>query len=372
MTRRRGCVGALLVLLALCVLASLVSIVSNRNLSIAPPAVDRLADVDKARLAEALHLRQALGNDIWPGFADTDIPVLLWNRETSFLVGVDQAPAGWQPVPDDTFLGEPYFYQPTDNPQNFAVPVGDRLAASIATKSETDAFLVEQFQPMLPPVVKQVFPYSALIQPSEVQITAVLHEGFHVLQSQVASAKLDAAEQINRLEGDYWQADEAQAGLWKEEVALLDQALKARSLDETRNLARQFIERRQARRAAQQLPDGLIQFERLIEWEEGLAKYVELASWQLAGNTPEYTPLATLSADPDFKDYSTFDSRWSQEMSTMKRQVNEDGVTRFYYTGAAQAFLLDKLAPGWQAQAMAAGVFLEDLLAAAAGADHAR
>ena len=53
----------------------------------------------------------------------------------------------------------------------------------------------------------------------------------------------------------------------------------------------------------------------------------------------------------------------------MKRQVRQDGVTRFYYTGAAQAFLLDKLAPGWKAQAMAPGVFLEDLLAAATGAE---
>ena len=80
--------------------------------------------------------------------------MLLWNRETSFLVGLDAAPAGWQPVAGDTFLGKPYFRQPSDNPQNFAVPVGDRLAASIATKSETDAFLVEQFQTMLPPLVR--------------------------------------------------------------------------------------------------------------------------------------------------------------------------------------------------------------------------
>lgn len=369
MTRRRGCLGALIGLVALCALAGLVLAVSNRTLSIAPPATERLADVDKARLAEALHLKQALGNDLWPGLGDADFPVLLWNSETSFLVGLDEAPAGWQPVAGDTFLGATYFRQRSDNPQNFAVPVGDRLAASIASKNEIDAFLVEQFQTMLPPLLDQVFPYRALIQPSEVQISAVLHEGFHVFQSQAAPDKLAAAEAINARESDYWRADAATPDAWKQEVALLDKALKAATVEETRSLARQFIDQRQARRADQNLPDDLVRFERLIEWEEGLAKYVELASWRLAGETPGYAPLAELSADPDFKGYDTFDQRWSQEMSTMKRQATREGVTRFYYTGAAQAFLLDRLAPGWQAQAMQPDVFLEDLLASAVGAE---
>ena len=369
MTRRRVCLGALIVLLALCGLAGLVLAISNRNLPIEPLAGERLADVDKARLAEALHLKQALGNAVWPAFGDADIPVLLWNRETSFLVGLDAAPAGWQPVAGDTFLGKPYFRQSTDNPQNFAVPVGDRLAASIATKSETDAFLVEQFRTMLPPVLDQVFPYRALIQPSEVQISAVLHEGFHVLQSQVAPEKLAAAEAINAREGDYWRADEAQPASWKPEVTLLDKALKAATMEETRSLARQFIDQRQARRVEQNLPDEMVRFEQLIEWEEGLAKYVELGIWRLAATTPDYVPLAELSADPDFKGYDTFDQRWSQELNTMKQQAGREGVTRFYYTGAAQAFLLDRLAPGWQARAMDPEVFLDDLLAAAVSDD---
>ena len=194
MARRRGCVTALAVLgvmLLLCAMAGLVSALSNRNLPVASPAVDRLSDLDKARLAEALHIQQRLGDQIWPGLSEAAIPVLLWNRETSFLVGLDDPPSDWRIVEADTFFGEPYFRQPTDNPQNFAVPVGDRLAASIATKSETDAFLIQQFQTMLPPLIRDIFPYRAMIQPSEVQISAVLHEGFHVFQSEAAPDKLE-------------------------------------------------------------------------------------------------------------------------------------------------------------------------------------
>ena len=62
MTRRRGCLGAVILLVALCGLAGLVSAFSNRNLPIAAPDVERLSALDKARLAEAVHLRQTLGN----------------------------------------------------------------------------------------------------------------------------------------------------------------------------------------------------------------------------------------------------------------------------------------------------------------------
>jgi len=35
---------------------------------------------------------------------------------------------------------------------------------------------------------------------------------------------------------------------------------------------------------------------------------------------------------------------------------------RFYYSGMAQAFLLDRLSPGWKQQILSPGVFQEDLL----------
>ncbi len=38
------------------------------------------------------------------------------------------------------------------------------------------------------------------------------------------------------------------------------------------------------------------------------------------------------------------------------------GEARFYYTGLAEAALLDRLMPDWKARVMAKGVWLEDLL----------
>ena len=46
----------------------------------------------------------------------------------------------------------------------------------------------------------------------------------------------------------------------------------------------------------------------------------------------------------------------------MRRQAGQEGENRFYLTGMAQATLLDRLLPVWKEQALAEGVFLEDLL----------
>jgi hypothetical protein len=69
-----------------------------------------------------------------------------------------------------------------------------------------------------------------------------------------------------------------------------------------------------------------------------------------------------LSADPDFAGYATFEKRWSQEVAQMGRMADDEGSGRFYYSGLAQAILLDHLLPDWQNHMLAEGVLLEDLL----------
>ena len=103
-------------------------------------------------------------------------------------------------------------------------------------------------------------------------------------------------------------------------------------------------------------------YEREIEWLEGLAKYIELGIWREASLAPGYTPLPALADDPDFKKYATFQQRWSQELDQMKRQAGLEGEVRFYYTGMAQAVLLDRLTPDWKARILTETVAVEDLL----------
>ncbi len=162
-----------------------------------------------------------------------------------------------------------------------------------------------------------------------------------------------------------WCTAVSAAGLqaaWQTELDLLRAALATKSEAETADLAQQFLNQRQQRRQEFGLDGKLADYERQREWLEGLAKYVELEIWQQAAAAPGYEPADALVTDPDFAQYAGFEKRWSQEIAQMGRMADDEGDGRFYYSGVAQAALLDKLTPGWKERGLAEGIFLEDLL----------
>ena len=358
-------------LAVLCLAGAGISALSNLTLPKGPDALDRLDPLDKIRLEETLHLKATLGEAVWPGLGETHIPVSLHNHAYSFLTGFEgEPPADWEVVEGDEFQGKPYYRKAEKEAQNFAIRIGDTWAAGMATKSETDRFIIDLYRGFLPPVIEQVFPYRLLRQPSETQVGGVLHESFHVFQALTAPERLEAAEKAHGLGGTYWRADEQSLDLWKEEMNLLAKALGAKTDEEAAELAKQFLAHRQARRQQAGLTPELIDYERQLEWEEGLAKYVELAFLKQAYETKDYQPIAAMSGDASFKGYQAFKQRWSQEIIQMKLEVNQKGEVSFYQTGMAQAFLLDRLSPGWKANALKNGIFLEDLLKEAAAKDQ--
>jgi hypothetical protein len=85
-------------------------------------------------------------------------------------------------------------------------------------------------------------------------------------------------------------------------------------------------------------------------------------TWRQASLAADYQPISALRDDPDFDGYANFDKRWAQEIDQIGRMADDHGDGRFYYSGMAQAVLLDRLLPDWKAQALADGVFLDELL----------
>jgi len=345
-----------------CVVLALIGYNSNQQLPTGPEMMDRMDPLDKIRLAEALHLKAELGDQIWPGYAAMDAPVIIWNDEYEFLFGVSSPPAGWEPVLDDAFEGQPYFRRPADDPQNFAVWVGDRWAASIFTKYLADAGLISAIQGLLPPGIADIFPYRIFIQPSELQISAVQHEYLHVVQAELAPDKFAAADDIYDLGEQYWSLDGEMRSAWEEEIDLLIKAAQTSIEADAKERTRQFLVARDKRRQGIGLENTLIDYERQFEWLEGTAKFAELLSWQEASRNHGYVSLPEMASDPDFKNYETFEARWDQEIAQTRRQAREEGDVRFYYTGMLQAYLLDHLLPDWKDRIMEDGVYLEDLL----------
>jgi hypothetical protein len=213
----------------------------------------------------------------------------------------------------------------------------------------------------LPAPIEQLFPYRVLLQPSETQMGGLLHEIFHVYQYRNAPARMDKAESIHGLGNQYITFAELFQSEWKRESGHLADALKAETQDERIESVRLFLAVRDARRKDYSLSSDLVDYERWLEWEEGTAKYIEVAILNRADETTGYRALPEMKNDGDFKQYQKIGQRWSQELLQLRYQTTS-GESQLYMTGMAQAFLLDDLMPEWKDTYWDDGVFLEDLL----------
>ncbi len=257
MKTRRTLVGIAISLLLLCMGLILISAISNLFAPGRSQVVDRLAEQEKARLSEALHLRQSLGDAVWPGWGQADIPVILYNEEYAFLVRYPSPAPGWtkvphnlarggpwEPVPRDTFEGQVYYRQrltPGITPEAFTVLVGNRWVASLGTRECLQTSLGDPLRADFGPF----FPYRLaarwLAGSSDKYITLVLHESFHAYQGMTAPERLARAEQMVAYEKECpWNNQELRAA-WQTELNLLAAAVTAKEDGEARRLARDFL-----------------------------------------------------------------------------------------------------------------------------------
>lgn len=384
----RGCFAfGTIGLTFVCVLVAGSSAMSNVLLPSHSPVKDRLGDLDKARLSEALHMRRELGDVLWPGWGPADIPMILYNEEYVFLAGYPDPPAGWitipggqkqgvawEAVPDDALAGQAYYWQrlvhQDISPQAFVVMIGQRWVSSLTSYDWMEIKMGDDFQTEAPSMIQPIFPYRLAARlflsaagGKDLYICALLHESFHAYEGSMNPTRLSAAETVfNGNQSRYPRDSEVFTEDWKVELNLLADAVQTKSDAELIERTRQFLIQRQQRRAAAGLDVALIELERQKEWEEGLAKYTELSIWRLAATTASYHPLPVMAGDPGFGKYAAFGQRWSQETEQIRRMASDEGDVRFYYSGFAQAVLLDRLAPDWRIKALTENVPLEELL----------
>ena len=245
---RKIILWVLLGLPLVCILAILASYVSNLSLPEGSAVVERLSAQDKAQLAEFYDLKSRLGNEIWPGFGSQAGPVILYNEDYAFLVGVQNPPGGWVKVPEtrvrggaweevpaDDFDGLPYFRQRVTDPGNeigaFTVRVGEQYAPCLATLEWMRIGLAGEMREDLPPFVADIFPYRIFpigTFSAEWHIFALQHEAFHAFQGSQASVRLDEAEMAQRNSGEtYSSGSEAMTDAMKVELELLQKGIKA-------------------------------------------------------------------------------------------------------------------------------------------------
>lgn len=372
-------------LFAACLVLAGVSALTNMSLDKLPVNLDTLSSLNKTRLSEASNLRQNLGEAVFPGWSEAIPAQILYNESYVFLVDFTNPPSGWVKVPqekqggtdweqmpaDELWQGMPYYrqvYADGHSPEAFTVRVGDAYVGSMASFDWLRVSLVQQFRQDLPSFLAPVVPYklvvSLFVPDSDTYISLLEHENFHAYQATWAAQRFIAAENANLKQADSYPWDsESSIQAWKTELLLLKEALQAADLTEARQLTGQFLEQRAKRRMAVNLSADHIDFETQREWVEGVARYVELESYRLAATTPDYRPFEDIKSDPQFRNYRGFDGRWKRELDQLVRMADDQGDGRFYYSGMAQAYLLDRFLPDWKAQLLAnPHLNLEDLL----------
>lgn len=380
--RRRLAVGFLGGSFIVCLLAGTFVFLTNLSLPTKSESVDRLGQLEKARLAEAQQVRSSFGEAVWSGFGQAEIPLLEYNESYAFLVGYPEPPAGWvkvpnpggrgqawEAVPDDSFLGQVYYRQPVADAAgqigSFTVQVGARWTASITTLEWGKIELVREMREGLPPGVNAIVPYrlvTSQLLDTDQYIFKLVHECFHAFQGQQAGSRLEQAElAVRQYEDSYPWDDQAQKDGWLGEFQALKAGVQASSTAEKMDAVRQFLQKRQERRAGAAFSPELAAYEMQREWLEGVALYVEYDTWQNLVEATDYQPQAELKTDPDFHGYGAFQSKMDAAIASPRALVMQRD-TRFYSAGMMEAFLLDDLMPGWKAKIFQDGVYLEDLL----------
>jgi len=383
--KRKWGITIILVLMGACVGLIGLSAIINLFVPDHSRQPDNLSEYDLASIYETEHLRQQLGDQVFPGFGTQEIPTLVFNEGNAFLVGVSDPAPGWIKVPQELqrgekwqlmpalekFPGEVFYrtsYDPNQEPDAFTVRVGDTYVASLPSSEWFKLDLMNQFRKDLPAFLKPIFPYSLVASiffpNTDTYLSMIQHESFHAFQAVWAQARFVQAEKdgFQWVEKYPW-GNEPGIDAWQQELDILQTALKSETSEEARLLVQDFLELREKRRTMMLLSPELIHYENQREWVEGMARYAELETWRLASQDSGYQPVVEMKIDRKFKEYTTFETRWSREVDQITRMAEDVGDGRFYYSGMAQAYLLDRLLPSWKSMLVENPMLnLEDLL----------
>jgi len=320
-----------------------------------PVGDDGLTDADWTLVGEAYRLMGSKGPDVFAGWGDALAPVLLRGGEADWLVGHGAPPDGFEPVPGLDVGGRLVFRRP------------GRLVPGLGVQEVAGVFSVAALpRPALQALVDDQLGAGAVTLDEVQYVRWITHEAFHTFQLTTLAGELprfgfdgSEAEMVRDLT-----ATPGFAGALARDGILLRDALAAHDDEALRAATRRFLEGREARRASSSTE--VAPFERAVEWAEGLARYADVRLLQAAGSGYAASPAFLGLADgyPDPATTRADSTRWLADLGSVPGTLRD----QYYELGAAQAYLLDRLMPGWQGRALPGGESLEALLAEALAA----
>lgn len=326
-------------------------------------------------LKECRNITNHIGHDLYPGWDFQKTPVLFYRPNVQeLLINFPHRPDGFVTYEGFSPLGTEVIYARNDSTlftiddQNTSTEID---GIPVLVVADPYSSMRNQVQNVLLQRSKEfaetwLHDWSFIPRPYD-ELTLILHESFHVYQSQMAPEKAANEMAVSQ----YPLLDPVNNALYVLEGRILRDALLSTSSETKREKIKQFVAVRSYRQSL--LDSNSVEYENLNEFVEGTAKYVEY-KFLLAAE--EVVPVPEMYYQTGFNGYQgalrqEFENRVENMVNVVA--VNDDrfgnkfgsGPLRFklYDLGACQAILLDDVMPGWKEKIFTDGVYLGDLLA---------
>jgi hypothetical protein len=325
------------------------AVAASATTATSPVSDVALAADDRIRIAEAFRLAAAVGDQIWPAWTSAPFAVLLVTPEREFLVRHLRPSSDFTRLGYDSLLASDVLVRPRQFAPN--------LLATFPAVGGVPTIVVGQ--------------PGATHKNSTEWVVTLLHEHFHQLQTsrQGYFARVDSLRLARGDRTGMWMLNYAfpyDSARVRTRFAALTQrigsALAATTDDER---AARLAAVRSARGALHDdLPPDDDRYLAFQMWQEGVARYTELAVARFAAT--RYTPSPAFTALPDYVPYATAAERIESSVRAGLRgnPLARGNRVAFYPAGAAYALMLDHVVPDWRAHYFDSAMSLDALLPA--------
>ena len=324
---------------------------------------------------EYRNILETIGPQIYPGWKWNTIPLLLYRPNVQdVLLNAPHRPPGFANFTGRTVLPDKIVYARNDSTerntdgQNTSLTLDSMQVLVVADEYSRERADIENRAKL--GTMAEFLKNWGFIQSAYDEVEIILHEAFHVHQGRLAPGKYANEAAV----AHYPVMDASNNALVALETRILRDAVLAKDAAQRRARIEQYLAVRTLRRAA--LDTASVSYENLNEFTEGTAVYVEYRFEELGERV---TPVPEMYLRPGFTGYRDGVLRrlLETQMNDMVKVAsfsddrfgNKFGGGplrwRLYSSGAAQALLLDGVAPDWKQRIFAPGVYLTDLLAAA-------
>ena len=296
-------------------------------------AAPALAEADRAAIVEAARLAAVVGDSLWAGWREVPLAILLVTPEREFLVGHPRPSADFLPLRRDRALGATLHHRARVFPPNLLATfpaVGGIPTIVVGRPAETG-------------------------KGATAWALTILHERFHQLQMS-RPGYFEGVGGLGLARGDTtgsWMLDYPfpydDAIVRGRYVDLASHLLRALEHAGTPDFDRRVERYEEARdRFRESLSADDYRYFQFQLWQEGVARYTELAVAERAATAGE--PAAAFRALPGYESYADAAARLRREIhqGLQTSMLSTDRRVAFYPLGAATALLLDLVAPGWR------------------------